>query len=117
VCADYVFLLAPRRSAKLAFSVLFTKNGAESEIGKDLEQSPQAQNFLKCISGFVDRHRLTETALGRPGVAVSKNVLNAFGIEVGGEFQWANTQSWRESAQSAYPVPMLWMASVSECRT
>lgn len=115
VCADYVFLLAPRRSAKLAFSVLFTENAA-SELGKDLEQSPQVRKFLTCVSGYIDRHRLTRTALGRPGVAVSKDVLSAFGIEVGGEFLWANTQSWRESAQSAYPVPMLWMASVSECR-
>jgi hypothetical protein len=116
-CADYVFLLSPRRSAELAFSVLFTKDQMASEPRKDLEKFPQAQAFLNCISSFVDRHHFTETALGLPGVAVPKSVLNAFGIEVGGKFQWADTPSWKDSAQSAYPVPMLWMASVSECQT
>jgi hypothetical protein len=117
VCADYVFLLSPRRSANLAFSVLFTKDQSTSGRRKDLERSPETQAFLDCISSFIDRHHLTETALGRPGVAVPKQVLNAFGIEVGGDFQWADTASWRESAQSAYPIPMLWMSSDLECRT
>lgn len=124
LCANYIFLLAPRRRAEIGGSVRFTptnvfdpkpSQGAAINMGEYYliaKRSGIPNAFIDCLK----RALVGQGAYRPQSVAVSPIVLKHFGIQFGGKYNWPTDPSDRRGYAADIDPSMTWLDDPATCR-